>query len=174
MKYCSHWESVLLSLFSWKTHFECGGMESFPQLQYHPAQVSTSTPHQHNILHPSRNSGSIPGTGCSPGVRNGLPLQYSCLEKCHGQRTLVSYNPWGYKESDTTEHALNTRVFPGGKESACQCRRHRRLGFHPLVWKRKWQEEEMGTHSIILVWEIPWTEDLGRLQSMWPQRTEHN
>ena len=86
----------------------------------------------------------------------------------------MSYNPWGYKESDTTEHALNTRVFPGGKESACQCRRHRRLGFHPLVWKRKWQEEEMGTHSIILVWEIPWTEDLGRLQSMWPQRTEHN
>ena len=27
-------------------------------------------------------------------------------------------------------------------------------------------EEEMATHSSILVWKIPWTEDLGRLQSM--------
>ena len=30
-----------------------------------------------------------------------------------------------------------------GKESACQCRRHRRLGFYPWVgkipWRRKWQ-----------------------------------
>ena len=95
--------------------------------------------HQHNKLRPTRNSGSIPGSGGSPGVRNGLPLQYSFLEKCHGQRSLVSYNPWGYKESDTTEHAFNIRVFPGGKESACQFRRHKRLRFHPLVWRRKWE-----------------------------------
>ena len=27
-------------------------------------------------------------------------------------------------------------------------------------------EEEMATHSIILAWEIPWTEDPGGLQSM--------
>ena len=27
-------------------------------------------------------------------------------------------------------------------------------------------EEEMATHSSILSWEIPWTEDTGRLQSM--------
>ena len=27
-------------------------------------------------------------------------------------------------------------------------------------------EEEMATHSSILVWEIPWTEELGGLQSM--------
>ena len=30
-----------------------------------------------------------------------------------------------------------------GKESACQCKRHRRLGFHPWIgiipWRRKWQ-----------------------------------
>ena len=24
--------------------------------------------------------------------------------KFHGQRSLVGYNPWGFKESDTTEH----------------------------------------------------------------------
>ena len=26
--------------------------------------------------------------------------------KFHGQRSLVSYNPWGHKKSDMTEHAL--------------------------------------------------------------------
>ena len=30
-------------------------------------------------------------------------------EKCHGQRSLVGYNPWGCKESDTTEW-LSTRA----------------------------------------------------------------
>ena len=28
----------------------------------------------------ARNTGSIPGSGRSPGERNGHPLQYSCLE----------------------------------------------------------------------------------------------
>ena len=43
------------------------------------------------------------GLGRSPGEGNGSPLQYSCLEKSHGQRSLVGYSPWGPKESDTTE-----------------------------------------------------------------------
>ena len=47
--------------------------------------------------------GSIPGLGRSPGEGNGNPLQYSCLEKSHGQRSLVGYSPWGRKESDMPE-----------------------------------------------------------------------
>ena len=47
--------------------------------------------------------GLIPGSGRSPGERNGNPLQYSCLEKSHGQRSPVGYSPWGCKESDMTE-----------------------------------------------------------------------
>ena len=39
----------------------------------------------------------------SPGVGNINPLQYSCLEKSHGQRSLAGYSPWSHKESDTTE-----------------------------------------------------------------------
>ena len=35
-------------------------------------------------------------------------------------------------------------------------------------------EEEMATHSRILVWEIPWTEEPGQLQSMGLQRVGHN
>ena len=35
-------------------------------------------------------------------------------------------------------------------------------------------EKEMATHSSILAWKIPWTEDPGRLQSMGSQRVGHN
>ena len=47
--------------------------------------------------------GSIPGLGRSPGGGHGNLLQYSCLEKPHGQRSLVGYSPWDPKELDTTE-----------------------------------------------------------------------
>ena len=32
----------------------------------------------------------------------------------------------------------------------------------------------MATHSSILAWEIPWTEEPGGLQSMGPQRVGHD
>ena len=35
-------------------------------------------------------------------------------------------------------------------------------------------EEEMATHSSVLAWEIPWTEETGGLQSMGLQRVGHN
>ena len=35
-------------------------------------------------------------------------------------------------------------------------------------------EEEMETHSSILAWEIPWTEERGRLQSMGSQRVGYD
>ena len=39
--------------------------------------------------------GSIPGWGRSPGEGHGNPLQYSCLENPHGQRSLADYSAWG-------------------------------------------------------------------------------
>ena len=42
-----------------------------------------------------------------------------------------------------------------GKESACQCRRHRRCGFNQEYPLRK----GMATCSSILAWRIPWTEE---------------
>ena len=33
-------------------------------------------------------------------------------------------------------------------------------------------EKEMAIHSSILAWEIPWTEEAGRLQSMGTQKSE--
>ena len=54
----------------------------------------------------------------------------------------------------------------------------------PTVWETwvrslDWEdllEKEMGTHSSILAWKIPWTEEHGRLQSVgsqsWTRLTE--
>ena len=55
----------------------------------------------------TRDAGSIPGLRISSGVGNRNPLQYSCLGKFHGQRSLLGYSPQGLKELDTTEHTLS-------------------------------------------------------------------
>ena len=66
-------------------------------------------------------------------------------------------NKWG----DICIHRLEelmlltwASLWLSGKESTCQCRR---CGFSPWI---------TATHSSILSWEIPWTEEPGRLQSM--------
>ena len=53
--------------------------------------------------------GSIPGLGRSPGGEHGDPLQYSCLENPHEQRSLEGYRLWGHKELDTTEQLSATQ-----------------------------------------------------------------
>ena len=47
-------------------------------------------------------TGSIPGSGRSPGGEHGNPLQFLPGES-HGQRTRWDYSPWGHKELDKTE-----------------------------------------------------------------------
>ena len=72
-----------------------------------------------------------------------------------GQGSLECCSRWGHRESDTTEQLNKDQQqqcvykllgFPGGtggKENACQCRRHKRCGFDPWVgkipWRRVWQ-----------------------------------
>ena len=69
--------------------------------------------------------------------------------KSHGRRSLVGCSPWGLEESDTTEQ----------------------LPFH---FSLSCIGEGMATHSSILAWKIPWTEEPGRLQSMGSQRVRHD
>ena len=47
--------------------------------------------------------GWIPELRSSPGGGHGNPIQYSCLDNPHEQRSLVGCSPWGHKKSDTTE-----------------------------------------------------------------------
>ena len=56
--------------------------------------------------------GLIPGWGRSGGG-HGSPLQFSCLQNPHGQRSLAGCGPWGRKESDMTEQ-LSTSEKKGG------------------------------------------------------------
>ena len=79
-----------------------------------------------------RDVGSIPGSGRSPGEENGNPLQYSCLERPHGQWSLVGYCLNRVEKSRTQLKRLSMHIqrlltrfrtlgFPGGsdgKESA--------------------------------------------------------
>ena len=51
----------------------------------------------------TRDEGSIPGFGRSPGGGNGNPLPCSCMENLHRQRSLEGYSPQVGKESKTTE-----------------------------------------------------------------------
>ena len=48
--------------------------------------------------------GLIPGVGRSPGGGHGNPLQYSCLENPHGQRSLVGYSPWCHRVRHIAQH----------------------------------------------------------------------
>ena len=48
-------------------------------------------------------TGSIPGSGRSPGEENSNPIPVFCLGWSHGQRSLVGFSPWGHKELDTTK-----------------------------------------------------------------------
>ena len=63
------------------------------------------------------------------------------------------------------------RVSPGGSDGEESAEMQ-----EMWVWSLGWEDplEEVATHSSILAWSIPWTEELGGLQSMGSQRARHN
>ena len=66
------------------------------------------------------------------------------------------------------------RGFPGGAsvERTCQCTRHE-TQVRSLSWENP-LEKGMATHSSILAWRIPWTEEPGGLSSMGLHRVRHD
>ena len=67
--------------------------------------------------------GSILGLGRFPRGGHSKPIQYSCLENPHGQKSLVGYSAWGLKELDMTEWLSTAQhmmvLFLVFKESLC-------------------------------------------------------
>ena len=59
--------------------------------------------------------------------------------------------------------------YSDGKESACSVETQ----VQSLGWEDPLEKGKV-THSSILAWEIPWTEDPGGLQSMGSQRVKHD
>ena len=79
--------------------------------------------------------GLTPGSGRSPKEGHGNPLQYSCLENPHGQRSLAGYSPRGHEESDTTERLIKSTVALQWCVSfCCIAKPISRVHGHPLPW----------------------------------------
>ncbi|KAB0353649.1 hypothetical protein FD755_023612, partial [Muntiacus reevesi] len=140
--------------------------------------------------------GSNPGLRKSPGEGNGNPLQYSCLGNAmdreawratvHGSSyttptlTFLSPRRLCHKSLVTLMVSINiiitTQVLLTVDMSlvaqsvkrlpAAQETRLRSLG------REDPREKELATHSSILAWRIPWTEEPGRIQSMGLQESD--
>ena len=94
--------SFFFFFFPWKSSWTSLFCVSLLQL-YHTSQVALLVKSPSANAGEAREEGWIPGWGRSPGGECGNTLQYSCLEKFPGQRSLAGYSSWGHKESDTTE-----------------------------------------------------------------------
>ena len=139
--------------------------------------------------------GSIPGLGRFPGEGNSNPLQYSCLENfmdrgawhatVHGvckelatteQLTLSFHSQQGWE--DTVKLTL-TRMSNLIALTSLVAQTVKRL---PTMWETQVQslgqedllEKEMATHSSILAWKIPWTEEPGRLTNKQTNKQQTN
>ena len=96
-----------------------------------------------------RDAGLIPGSGRSPGGGHGNLLQYSCLENpMDGGAWWAAVHGVAKSRTLLSDFTFN-------------------FHFHAL-------EMEMATHSSVLAWRIPWTEEPGGLQFIGLQRVGHN
>ena len=72
------------------------------------------------------------------------------------------------------EPYLGLSLWLGGKEPACSAGDIEDSGsIQSLGWEDP-LEERMATHSSILAWSIPWTEEPGGLQSIGSQQAGHD
>ena len=71
---------------------------------------------------------------------------------------------------------------PGGQKVFIKCSVPQMVKRLSTMWETRvhslgWEEtlgKEMAIHPNTIAWKIPWTEELGRLQSMGSQRVRHN
>ena len=83
------------------------------------------------------------------GEGNGNPLQYSCLENpMDGGAWWAAVHGVARSRTQLIDFTFT-------------------FHFHAL-------EKEMATHSSVLTWRIPWTDESGRLQFIGSQRVGHN
>ena len=112
------------------------------------------------------------------GEGNGNPLQCSCLENPRDVEAwwaavygVAQSRTWLKRlSSSSSRPPLGLPWCSDSKESTCNVGEPGWIpgsGRSPL-------EEGMATHSSILAWEIPWTEESGGLQAMGSQRVRHN
>ena len=95
----------------------------------------------------------IPSSEASTAIKCSVFLQTFCMHFCIHIRKIMGL-PWGLSSKESTYQS-------------------RGCGFNPWGGKVPWRKE-MATHSSILAWKIPGTEEPDRLQSMGSQRVGHD
>ena len=114
--------------------------------------------------------------GSSPGAENGNPLQHSTwgipwTEGPDGLQSMGLHRV-GHDWACTPRVSSGLPRWPSGQRTCLQCRRCRSLGFDPrsgISW-----EKGVATHSSILAWRIPWTEEPDRRRSVRSHRVRHD
>ena len=120
--------------------------------------------------------GFNPWLGKIPWRRAWQPAPVFLPREIHEQRNLAGYSPQSLKESyiqhahkDTYRKIQMTLATQMGKNlPTTQETWDQSLGQEDLL------EDEMATHSSILAWRFPWTEEPGRIQSTGSQRIREN
>ena len=107
----------------------------------------------------------------------------------HGQKNLVGYGPFGHKDLDMTEqltregngtplqYSCLENPRDGGAWSAAvhgDPKSQTRLSDFTFTFHFHALEKEMATHSSVLAWRIPGSEEPGRLPSMGSHRVGHD
>ena len=109
--------------------------------------------------------------GKIPWRRKWQPTPVFLPEESHGQRSPVGYSPKGRKELNITKVTRTWTYITQyvWTSLVAQTVKHLPTKLETRVQSLGWEdllEKEMETHSNILAWKIPWTEEPGRLQSM--------
>ena len=123
------------------------------------------------------------GLGRFPGEGNGNQLQYPCLENPMDRGTWWG-TVHGVVKSDMTEQLsayTHTHLITPPKDFGLPWWLRWVKNVPAMEETQVWSlgledplEKGMVTHSSILAWRIPWTEEPGRIQSMGLQRVGHD
>ena len=119
--------------------------------------------------------GSIPGLGRSPEEGKDYPLHYSGLENSMDCIVHGVAKSWTW----LSDFHFTSLIVPGPFQVALVVKNPAaNAGDQKMPLQSLGQEDPlekgMATHSSILAWRIPWTEQPGRLQSMGLQRVGHD
>ena len=90
-----------------------------------------------------------------------LNFEFPLIFTCHNSFPFELYNHIKCKRASLVTQTVKNLL-------AIQVSLVQSLGQKDLL------EKEIGTHSSILAWRIPWTEEPGRLQSMGSERIGHD
>ena len=157
------------------------GCINFKQtLEHRKLHVTKRTLHNDRTISPSR-SHSDPKCGHTKKteLQNARSKNWREIDKftiiTGDVNTLLSVNDRSRKLAKTS----NDWTIPSTNSTSPVAQTVKRLSTMQETWVQSLGQEdplekEMAIHSSSIAWKIPWTEESGRLQSMWSQRVGHD